>query len=64
MQSGVRRVTHHPAIVRDWGNVENLSRPQLQNATIIESGRRDTAQYIPKMLQRTASLSELRADVL
>src|SRR5262245_19091322 len=64
VEGNVRFVPHDPAVVRLRRDVEGGTCRQVENAAVVERGRRMAGQNDSEMLDAAAPLTELRADVL
>ncbi len=63
VQRYVRRIADDPAIVRQSRDKEELTGPQLDDATVLESGGGCTRQHQPDVLDRAMGRTYGRADV-
>lgn len=64
VQGDVHGIANDPTVVGNWGNMEKLAGPKLDDTTVIEGGRRGAGQHHPDMLDGTASRTDRGPHVL
>src|SRR5260370_27308027 len=64
MQRNIWLLADHPAVVRYWRDVKEIACSQLENAHIVESGRRCAGQHKANVLDPATGGANTRTDVL